>query len=352
MAASATGCLGSQDPTLMSDRGACLDCIRLTDEITMGAEVEGALAGESRYVTVDSEGRYWISQGDRIEIFDERGFHLRTFGGPGQGPEEFNTVLMMSPTPSGNIVLFDGPNRRASVVSTDFEFLRAFTIDGPAYDLAFLSDEALVTNQLISTSDAFGFPIHMYAFSTGEKLQSFAKPEGVNRYPARGNPMRRAIEARTSGSILAAPRTSPTLEEWSVFGGRKLASWTRELEWFEPYEGYRPYTLEEPPQPMLDGLHLDENGHAWVLFWVAAEDWRDHLELRPFAGEMRVQSYGNGPIYDTVIEVWDLEAGRVLASTRVSETVHGFLPNGRLYGVDNLDDGTPLTRSWGVVTSY
>ena len=100
------------------------------EELTIGEEDESGeviLFQPGSYV-VDSKGNIYI--GDRsdqkIKIFDSNGVYLKSFGGKGSGPGEFQNIGRMYWLPDGRLIVTDYRSRRTSFFKTDGEFLNSF----------------------------------------------------------------------------------------------------------------------------------------------------------------------------------------------------------------------------------
>jgi hypothetical protein len=97
-----------------------------------------AIDGRYRQVTDvawDSLGNTFISDGyinSRVAELDKDGNWVKSFGGPGSGPGQFNTAHNIGIDAQNNIYVADRGNRRIQVFDTDGKFLRQITIDVPA----------------------------------------------------------------------------------------------------------------------------------------------------------------------------------------------------------------------------
>lgn len=93
----------------------------------------GALEGEYPYLFEDVEqverlpdGRILVVEGDRREIrfYDDAGRHLRTLGGPGEGPGEFQTDPDVVLLPGDTLLAYDGSASRMSWFGPDGGLVR------------------------------------------------------------------------------------------------------------------------------------------------------------------------------------------------------------------------------------
>ncbi len=85
-------------------------------------------------VTWDAQGDIFISDGyinSRVAKYDRNGDWVKQWGGPGNGPGEFNTPHSIASDRQGNIYVADRGNRRIQVFDSNGAFERQITIDVP-----------------------------------------------------------------------------------------------------------------------------------------------------------------------------------------------------------------------------
>ncbi len=79
-------------------------------------------------VRTDPENNIYVA--DRasltIKVFDRDGHYIRSLGGRGRGPGEFQEMEIMEWTPEGNLVIMDRGNLQYTVISTDGEFVESY----------------------------------------------------------------------------------------------------------------------------------------------------------------------------------------------------------------------------------
>ncbi len=81
-------------------------------------------------VTWDSAGNIYVSDGyvnSRVAMFDKNGNVRGSFGGPGSGPGQFNTLHTIVTDAKDNIYVGDRGNARVQVFDTTGKFLREIT---------------------------------------------------------------------------------------------------------------------------------------------------------------------------------------------------------------------------------
>jgi hypothetical protein len=83
----------------------------------------------------DSQGNFYVSDGyinSRVAKYDKNGDWVKSWGEPGNGPGQFQTVHAIAIDSKDNIYVGDRSNRRVQVFDTDGKLLRMFTVDVPA----------------------------------------------------------------------------------------------------------------------------------------------------------------------------------------------------------------------------
>jgi len=89
----------------------------------------------------DSEGNLYVLDGGnhRVQKFDNKGKHLKTFGHSGQGPGEFQLPLSIDIDEDGNVYIADGHNCRLEVFSSQGKYLRSIKLMTPVPRIRLLS---------------------------------------------------------------------------------------------------------------------------------------------------------------------------------------------------------------------
>jgi hypothetical protein len=84
--------------------------------------------GQPIAVRTDAEGQIYIADrfSREIKVFDHDGSYLRSIGGRGRGPGEFEDFEFMEWTPEGHLVLMDRGNMRYTILSIDGEQVDSF----------------------------------------------------------------------------------------------------------------------------------------------------------------------------------------------------------------------------------
>lgn len=104
--------------------------LSLTGPVLQIGEIEGReeyQLHDVRHVARLSNGSIAVATGQTIRYYDSAGVHLRSTGREGSGPGEFRRIGVMVPMHGDSLLVFDGTNRRVSVLAPDGSFARDFT---------------------------------------------------------------------------------------------------------------------------------------------------------------------------------------------------------------------------------
>jgi len=113
----------------------------------------------------------------RIEVFDAvSGQHVRSIGGPGQGPGQFNTPRGMARDSAGNVYVVDVFNNRVQVFDSGFKWLRSLGQPGSGVgSFGRPRDVAVGPDDTVFVTDAFSQRVHVFA-PLGTPLLAFGEP--------------------------------------------------------------------------------------------------------------------------------------------------------------------------------
>lgn len=222
------------------------------------------------------DGRILVADGGskELRLFSADGRHLRSVGGSGQGPGEFQQILWMKPIGSDRVLTWDAALSRGSVFTTEGEFIRHVS-------LPVILDYPLL------------FPEN--AFIDGSILTQAGPPRDVVDEAGRSwkvVTIHRTKLGATSGAERIGefpsqlPQTESVWPKWQVAGD--LLAYTRgdrpEVLILDPARR-RPLVIREggvaaPDQPELatyfDDIRIDDRGNLWAHryeteLWVVFE---------------------------------------------------------------------------------
>jgi hypothetical protein len=284
-----------------------------------------------------------VEDQDRVKFFDENGRYLRSFGRQGDGPGEFQIASIVLLLEGDSVEVYDLGNRRRTVIAPDFTLGRIS--HGPdllAPTIIRLRDGTRVMNGALYTPQGLGLPLH-HVDVEGQVLASFGADPPIQDLAARGA-VRRFLTTNDSESVWSGALPRYRMEEWTVGGGR-MRVLEREVDWFTPHDGSR-LAADGSPRPRFQALHEDKEGLLWTVVWVPAPRWEEGLRESDGVGALPglvVTDYSK--VYDSVVEVIDPEAGRVVRSQRFDIAFIGFIGDGLLFA-DHVPD--PTTFQIGV----
>jgi hypothetical protein len=136
----------------------------------------GSMEGEDAYLFFRIWGAARLSDGriavannraPDVRIFDAEGRHLRTFGQRGEGPEDFNSPVLVGTLPGDTLVVVDRLLRRVNLYHPDEGFLRGATatpaIEGYLLTEGMFSSGSVLIQQSIWTEE---MPNGLFRFPT------------------------------------------------------------------------------------------------------------------------------------------------------------------------------------------
>lgn len=296
-------------------------------------------------VARDSRGRWLLTTMERavgIAVYDASGQLLARFGRRGQGPGEHTSLRAPTIGPGDTLHLFDVALRRHSVFSPSYEFVRSSTLPGEVFGGVALPDGWLILNADFPTPERVGYPLHLVD-PGGAVRGSFGSDVPGYRVDATGM-LTRHLTWAGGDLVWSVPGLRFEPELWSPRG--KEAVIQRVPNWFPPVRTTRPPGLNQPPTPWIAGAWADDQHRLWVLFRVPQTGWKPQPGApNRHSGRIRPVIRWNEE-FDSVLEVLDLRAGRVVASTRFDQVFGQLLPGGYASSYREDHDGNLLLEVW------
>ena len=274
----------------------------------------GELEGEEPYMlhrprdaTILPDGRIVVANtgSNELRVFDSSGRHLETWGGSGEGPGEFTSLIQVHRWPGDSLLALYSPGRRLSVLDSEGNYGRSFTLQ---LDDSFFLVEAVSPGGAILTSDLVmrgGLPNGLtrlrdhFRVRTAEgeprpSLGSFPAEEWFFQATGPGTssgstiPFGHEVSAFAWGDLMAvAPNDTYEVRVFGLDGTLKrivrrdhdliattpehidalIADVVTREERAERRRQLREYYLEVPvpeTHPAFDEAMSDEAGHLWV----------------------------------------------------------------------------------------
>jgi hypothetical protein len=324
---------------------ACAGCtVSLMPVVTLGGEDDAPDFTPSSTVTRHGGGYVVAPVGDRSQLafYGADGRFERTVGRAGAGPGEFGSINGVVPLPDGQLVVLD---RRLTMVAADYRphISRALPASVAAFRMVALPDRRLVLNNYLPGQPPLCF------FTAGLELERCFGPVPADARTA-SSMAQRILTAGPDGTLWAARQMYRyAIEHWDR-SGRLLGTIVRDAPWFPSTRAEDdPHVLpnESRPLPRVSGVWLDGAGHLWTSILVPDAHWRATDPRRAGPGEhrTRIPTPGEWSRYlDTIVEVIDLRAGRVVVSQRFPGVLGGFTRDGLLTELVENDEGVLQAR--------
>jgi len=284
----------------------------------------------------NGKGRFSVSaaMGDRVLTFDSLGRFSAAIGQRGDGPGEFRKVVPLVTGPGDSIFAFDAVQRRLSVLSPDGRVVRQFPMRYPP-SLVLPGGKFVIAGQ-VQTIDRSGYPVHL-ADVAGEIIGSFGI-ETPQYSPSTRLLTSRIVGPANGNSIWTAPPGRYVLEQWDASTSKQLKVVTIKSTWFRESAKY-PDSEYERPVSQIDGIWEDSRGFLWVLFLTADSDWQPPPKIQGRERDITMDDRDRS--YDSVIEVIDPAAQRIVASKRFAN-LHWNRPASDLITSRNMTDSNVI----------
>ena len=307
-------------------------------------------------ITVDASGNIFVGVRDGSSYvpwrFDVRsGKFLGLVGRVGTGPGEFLFPSVMQVLPGDSLLVLDQNQHRYSVLAPrTYRWVRGGPLPGATYDLLPLEGgRRFVINAPVYMRDAAGYPLHLFT-AAGDLLRSFGADT------AKLDPSDPSAGLR----VLASSRDSSFWSGYSIYqyridllsaSGTVLRSLRRSPAWYPPLtrKDLKPVSPTTPPQPYLLSMREMSDGYLWVAFAVPDPRWGRGLTRtkKGEGGSEMVDVADWEGVYDTMLEVIDVERGQVVVTQRFDQFITSILPDHRVVAV-NVDDLQPFLTVYRV----
>jgi len=133
-------------------------------------------------------------------------------------------------------------------------------------------------------------------------------------------------------------------DQWSP-SGEHLATLTADPWWFPRYDNSHGGSLDEPPSPTIESIWIEPSGRRlWVLGVIPDENWREGIagNRRNEGGEPYFELSDMRKYFDGLVEVYDVQAGRLLASQRFDQAFSYFIDRGLVASGQYDSNGRPV----------
>lgn len=315
------------------------------------ATIEGDYAGRAGIGLVAQDYVLTVNNSDRasVHVFDRNGRYLRTFGGAGEGPGEFQSISDVRQLPDGRIVVFDQRALRVTYFTPAMSLEETHPLPvslwphGAQWDG---EDGWYLTGRMVDR-DHFGSPV-VHINENGSVLRYFGENETETEGPLAGMMVNRAVALHPDHGLFTLKGNQYVVEHWTPDGslGRTIEPDVDWFHWPPPWMEDGPTETagravgdREPENAFLD-MQFGERGHLWTLSQVTPPNWRDGLS------DGRIIDYAAWT--DNVVHVLDITRGREICTVRLEDifVFGGFAGPGILKTYEEGSLGRPTVTFW------
>lgn len=335
----------------ISGTPACDRCeLRATRRLTLATdEHDVVLMDAPASVARDSRGTYYVAQRTTPPfVFDAGGRFLRHVGRKGKGPGEVEDALAVLIGPGDSLHVIEFFSGRRSVFSPSGTFVRLMQLQGNVGIAVMLPNGDMALNRGFYDAFRDGAPLQIVG-PDGKASPPFGGNQPV---PLQGDQQRltRQLGLARTGDIWAAHYKEYRFSLWRR-DGSLVRQYERTNDFFRLDEAYV-VEPDRPAPPRITSIHEDAGGLVWVTVQVSAppDEWNAALgePRRAPNGRATYPQQMRGRMYHTLIEVFDVGAGTLLASRRFPFSVTDALGDGEYAAYRQDADGVPYVDIWRV----
>jgi len=316
--------------------------------VTVGDPDGPGFIGTPANVGKRLDGEWVVTDQDNpneVKFYSPEGTWIRTIGRRGEGPGEFGQAWSIEIKPDNGLRIFDAGLGRISEFDSALHPSGTEPVRVSATSLAFLPSGEVVVGSRRNGPSEVGLPLHLLD-SLGSVSRSFGADPPIQDW-GNSSKVRRTLAASGRDAVWAGERTRYSFERWTVQGNRTHSFWS-DVPWYPPHERFgRKSDRSSPPNPGIYAIHEDSRGLVWLAIRVPDENWEEAYEQgRDPYGRERWVARDDNKLYDTIVEVVDPLAGRVMASGRHPLAVWGFTNEGQLVFNRYLGDLSHVVEIW------
>lgn len=331
---------------------ACPRCTIRVDTLTPLGPDDDRLSSRPYVVRRDTRGRYFVVTPEISPsvplVFNALGRYVREVGRAGAGPSEFRDAIALDITPADTLYVFDRGNARLTVLDPDLREVRSAPIPPSTNAAIALATGTVILNAAVGDRERIGHPFHRLD-ALGSYSGFFgADPDGQIRPGDIAGAVRWLTPEHGNQFWSLSFARSYTMELWDA-DGMLRKRFTRHADWFAEYDRAANLAPGNPPQSQGMGVWFDQrSGLLWTIVHVADPRWREGTgPLRRAEGGVEYfPVLDRQRVYDAIVEVIDVDAGRVLARQRFDRTVDIPIGDGLFAGARETPDGAPYLELW------
>lgn len=257
-----------------------------------------------------------IAGGGEIFVYDDRGSFVRAIGRRGEGPGEFGARLSVIVGAGDTLFVVDRSQSRLTTLTSGGDYVTSFMLPPRLFGFARLRDGGFIFHTLSSGVGPESPLLRRYD-AAGQEMFSHELPTRRMVRQRIADMDRRTVGPSRTGDYWAARYWSYEIHRWSDSGHRDLTI-IRDADWFPPGDPESVNEVlawfeESPPPTSLRHIWETDEGLLWTYSIVPDPRWM------PESAEVAEDIDWVLRTWDTVVEVLDVDEGRVLASARRDE---------------------------------
>lgn len=333
------------------DQPTCPECVIQLDPVTTIGSLDGPdwIPGEPFSIARDSRGRIYMAYPweGLVPVFDAEGRVLGPIGRSGEGPGEYQNPFLVRVGQSDTVIVLDA-SRQLSIVTPSGSYDRRMRVPVQAVDFIMTAGGGMVFSEQpgvirAHATEATIFHVFNPVDATVDRSFHTRQVEGGGAAPRF-----RLASAREPDRFWAIPHNGYEVTQYAV-DGAVTRRFTRDPSWMR-----RPPFNDGigSPRPGIYGV-LEVEGRLWIAGRHAAEDWARYWTPELFAEdrEATAAELQYGKVYRSVLEVLDIETGRLVASASVPGLVLALLPDRHVATYREDDAGVPFVDVYRVTVS-
>ncbi len=281
-----------------------------------------------------------------------RGVVFRSGGGPG----EVRSPGYLGRMPGESLFVYDMGQQRFGIYGPrSYSYVRGATVSVSRTNAAIhhpITRETWIAAP-VGSADQVGYPIHLFA-SDGRWVRSVGPSQPLLRrdgYMA----FAKHLTIDSGGGVWAVTRYGTLAIEQYDRSGTLVRRLSYAPEWSPPLERLLPQRPGEPPFPERTPFAVQDGNRIWIATLVPARDWRRGLTTidDPTHGAGAPVVDDVAKIFDSIVEVIDVERLAVEVRVRLDEAVMTLLPGGLAVLYRQTADGAPQLwiERWRVLGS-
>jgi hypothetical protein len=337
---------GAAQPTavVIPDASVCAGC-RVEFRVVAQLDADGAsLSGPPLVATSLVGGGYVLAEFPaHVARFSREGAFRSLLARRGQGPGEIEVAAGVVSVPGDSILLLDGVSTRALLLAPDGKLAREFTLPSNFESASILEWPARVamSGRVRGTASRRA---HLLDFSNDSVVvrESFWDPVDPRAGGGDVSPLP-LLAAGRRGDVWAGDPLEYHITHWAP-GGMAPRAFRRQPAWFSMRSAAWRGSPSVAPPPLLSALHMRNDGRLVTYLKRASPDWRTAWAPGTGGREVATSALSIQDLYEFVIEVLDVDRGRVVARATAPAGVISVLRNGQLLQYQESEDGSIVLR--------